>query len=58
MGGMKLSEEANVVFSTDYEGGNEMKISILDSRRSDLFSVSQPLDEESGLFLGEGRRNA
>lgn len=54
-GGSKLGEEATVLLSTEYEGGDKMTIRIHTSRRSGTAKVVQVLDRESGLFLGEGR---
>lgn len=50
-GGKRASEEANVIFGTDYENSTgRMKISILESRRSPSLDVIQDLDDTSGAF--------
>lgn len=56
-GGKKAHAEANVVFSCDYvSGSGKMSIDLIDSRRSETFSVTQTLEDTSGCFYGEGHR--
>jgi len=54
MGGSKAHQEANTIFYTDYESGSgEMEIGIIDSRKSNTFSVSTPIEDVSGCWYGE-----
>lgn len=56
-GGNRAAEEANVIFSTRYSSDPEkrgrMLITIEDSRKSDTFSIVQPLEDTSGAFYGK-----
>jgi len=52
-GGSKAAEEANSVISTKYESGSGvMRIILEESRRASSFTLWQPLDDESGCFIG------
>lgn len=53
-GGTKAQEEANVIFSVNYEDGSgEMRVAIEESRKSSTFAVMHPLEDNSGAFYGE-----
>jgi hypothetical protein len=57
-GGNKGAQEANVVLGCDYvTGTGKMKISIMESRRSDTFEFWQSLDDSSGAFYGEASKH-
>lgn len=57
-GGNKGAQEANVVLSTDYiPGSGRIKISILESRRSDTLELWQAIDDRSGAFYGEASKH-
>jgi replicative DNA helicase len=58
MGGSKAHQEANTIFYTDYESGtSEMEIGILDSRKSNTFSVTTAIEDVSGAWYGDFKRS-
>lgn len=57
-GGSKAAQEANTVFSVNYESGSgEMTIKIEESRDAGNLIVKQPLEDESGAFYGIASTN-
>lgn len=57
MGGSKAHQEANTIFYTDYESGSgQMEVGIIDSRKSNTFSLVTPIEDVSGCFYGEFER--
>ncbi len=56
-GGRKAAQEATNVISVNYESGSgQVCITLEDSRRSQSFSVWQPLEDVSGAFYGEAAK--